>query len=114
MYFSGSYQSCRVSMGIKLGAVLEALEKRGQHDKAELLKRRVAERFKGVLSEKALLDLPVDDIVGTLDLFNQLFSETKQLQPRGSALERHVAELRHQGCNVVYGEKYLEKHPELR
>ena len=87
----------------KLGAVLLALEKRGELEKAAELKRRVSERFKGVVSEEGLLNLPVDDIVGTLDLFNQLFLETKK--PRG-LLERHVAELKHQGFAIVYGEKY--------
>ena len=87
----------------KLGAVLKALEKRGEHKKAEDLKRRVAERFKGVLNEKDLLNLPVDDIVGTLDLFNQLFIETKKPH---SLLDRHVSELKSQGFNVVYGAKY--------
>jgi hypothetical protein len=87
----------------KLGAVLAALEKRGEHQKAEDLRRRVAERFKGVVSERELLALPVNDIVGTLDLFRQLFLETRK--PRG-LLERHVAELKHQGFTIVYGEKY--------
>lgn len=89
--------------GLKFRVLLEVLEKRGEHAKAEDLKRRVAERFKGVVSEEELLNLPVDDIVGTLDLFNQLFLETKK--PR-SLLEKHVAELKSQGFNVVYGEKY--------
>ena len=88
---------------LKLGAILEALEKRGEHTKAEQLKRRVSERFKGVLSEKDLLNLPVDDIVGTLDLFNQLFIETKK---PSSLLDRHVSELKGQGFNIVYGSKY--------
>lgn len=87
----------------KLGAVLEALEKRGEHAKAEELKRRVAERFKGVLSEKALLALPVDDIVGTLEVFNQLVIETQKPQ---SILDRHVSDLKRQGFNVVMGSKY--------
>ena len=87
----------------KLGAVYAALEKRGEHAKAEQLKKRVSERFKGVLNEKDLLNLPVDDIVGTLDLFNQLFTETKK--PHG-ILDRHVSELKNQGFNIVYGSKY--------
>jgi hypothetical protein len=89
--------------GLKLGAVLAALERRGDKDKAEALKKRVADRFKGVVSEQELLALPVDDVVGTLDLFNKLFLEAKK--PRG-LLDRHVAELKSQGFNVVYGEKY--------
>ena len=101
--------------GPKLGAVLAVLEKRGEHEKAEALKQRVATRFKGVLSEQELLALPVDDIVGTLNLFNELISGTQKPQPTGnSTLDRHIAGLKRQGCNVVYGEKYLEKHPELR
>lgn len=89
--------------GLSLGAVLASLDSRGEHDKATQLKRRVAERFKGVVSEEDLLDLPVDDIVGTLDLFNQLFSEAKQPH---SVLGRHVSELKNNGFTVVYGEKY--------
>ena len=89
--------------GLKLRVLLEALEKRGKYQKAAALKRRVSEQFKGVVSEEDLLDLPVDDIVGILDLFNQLFLEAKK--PRG-LLERHVAELKSEGFNVVYGVKY--------
>lgn len=63
----------------------------------------MAERFKGVVSEKELLNLPVDDIVGTLDLFNQLFQEIKK---PSSLLDKHVSELKSQGFTVVYGEKY--------
>jgi hypothetical protein len=92
-----------LARGLKLGAVLAALEKRGEHQKAEDLRRRIAERFKGVVSEQELLALPVDDIVGTLDLFNQLFLETKK--PRG-LLERHVAELKSEGFTIVRGSKY--------
>jgi hypothetical protein len=89
--------------GLKLHVLLEALEKRGEHAKAEELKRRVSERFKGVVSGEELLNLPVDDIIGTLDLFNQLFLETRK--PRG-LLERHVAELKSEGFTVVRGSKY--------
>lgn len=89
--------------GLSLGAILEALEKRGQHDRAEQLKRRVVERFKGVVSGEELLNLPVEDIVGTLDLFNQLFLEAKK--PRG-LLDRHVAALKSEGFTVVRGSKY--------
>jgi hypothetical protein len=87
----------------KLGAVLLALEKRGELEKAAELKLRVLERFKGVASEAELLELPVDDLVGTLDLFNQLFLEVRK--PRG-LLERHVAALKSEGFTVVRGSKY--------
>ena len=90
-----------MARGFNLGAVLAALEKRGEHEKAEDLKRRVAERFKGVVSEAELLALPVDDIVGTLNLFNELFTEAK----KQGILERHIAELKSQGFTVVMGEK---------
>ena len=92
-----------MARGVSLGAVLGALEKRGEHAKAEALKKRVAERFKGVLSEKELLELPVDDIVGTLDLFNQLFVEASKPH---SILDNHVSILKSQGFTVVMGENH--------
>ena len=82
----------------KLSAVYEALEKRGQHAKAEELKRRVVERFKDVVPEKELLDLPVNDIVGILDLFNQLFVEASK--PHS---DNHGFTLKSQGFNIVCG-----------
>ena len=91
-----------MGLGPSLGTILMVLEKRGEHAKAEDLKRRVAERFKGVVSEAELLKLPVDDIVGTLNLFNELFTEAK----KQGILERHIADLKHQGFTVVMGEKY--------
>ena len=92
-----------MAVGLKFGVLLETLEKRGEPEKAEKLKRRVAERFKGVLNEEELLNLPVDDIVGTLDLFNHLFTEVKK---PSSILEQHISELKKQGFTVVKGAKY--------
>lgn len=103
-------------MGLKLkfGAVLVALEKRGDYEKAEKLRARVTAKFNGVISEQELLDLPVDDITASLNLCNDLISEGQPQQQKKPTIERHVEGLRRKGYNVAYGEKYLQKHPELR
>ena len=92
--------------GLKFGAVLDALERRSNHQKAAALRRLVTERFAGVASEKELLKLPVEDLVGMLDLFGKLFTELQNSASKGSTLEKRVKNLKQKGFCVVYGAKY--------
>ena len=79
---------------------------RGDYQKAAALRRLVTERFAGVASEKELLKLPVEDLVGMLDLFGKLFTELQNSASKGSTLEKRVENLKQKGFCVVYGAKY--------
>jgi hypothetical protein len=100
--------SSQRGLSLSFNVFLAALEKRGQHRKAELLKRRVTERFRGVLSEKEVLALKMQDIVGVLDLYTLLLNGDVSGKPVESGLTRHIRELERQGYNVVLGERYRE------
>ena len=92
--------------GLKFGAVLDALQRRGDHQKAAALRRLVTERFAGVASEKELMMLPIEDLVGILDLFGKLLTELQKPVPKATSLELHVENLKQKGFCVVYGAKY--------
>ena len=94
--------------GLKLCDLTASLEQRGRAEEAQQLKDRVAAHFRDVISEEDLMQVSVTELIGVLDIFNSIYP---QQQPKQSGLESHIEGLRQQGFTVIYGEKYIGKHP---
>lgn len=93
--------------GLKLSDLLSSLTRRGRVEEAEQLKHRVVAHFGDIINQEDLMQTSVEELIGVLDIFNSIYP---QQQPR-SDLENHIEGLRQQGYTVIYGEKYLGKHP---
>lgn len=92
--------------GHKLKDALDSLRSRGFIEKADALQTKLTQKFKGVLTEKELLEYPLENLTAAVDLSNLFLKDAK---PQGSALDKHISGLKREGWTVVMGAKYADQ-----
>ena len=84
-----------------ISVLLERLETLGKYEQAQRLKARVLTQFSGVLTEEQILALPLETVVGILDIYT-LLGGAQPPKP-ADPYQTRVRELKAQGYNVIFG-----------
>lgn len=87
---------------LRFSGFLAALERRGQTAKAIEYRAKVTGAFRGVLSEREVLALPLGEVLEFFGTFNSIVADSM----REDSLGKHVRNLERQGYHVIRGKNW--------